>query len=72
MVKEYEKGKVEFVREEEYVEVVCDELEMVQGEMIIDGITGDGGIELMVGGMWSVKKWEVLNAINGEVERGKS
>lgn len=37
--------------------------------MIIHRITGDGPIELMVGPMWSVNKWEVLNAINGELEK---
>jgi len=39
--------------------------------MIIHRITGDGPIDLMVGPMWSVNKWEVLNAIDNELkERG--
>lgn len=39
--------------------------------MIVHRITGDGPIELMVGPMWSVNKWEVLGAINNElIKRG--
>lgn len=36
--------------------------------MIVHRITGDGPIELMVGPMWSVNKWEVLGAIQKELE----
>lgn len=69
MVKQYEKGKLTFLSQEDYVQLVCDQLEILPPEMIIHRITGDGPIELMVGPMWSVNKWEVLNAINGELER---
>lgn len=69
MVKQYEKGKLTFLSQDEYVQLVCDQLEILPPEMIIHRITGDGPIELMVGPMWSVNKWEVLNAINGELER---
>ena len=37
--------------------------------MIVHRITGDGPIDLMVGPMWSVNKWEVLNEIDNELER---
>ena len=37
--------------------------------MIIHRITGDGPIDLMIGPMWSVNKWEVLNGIDAELER---
>ena len=35
--------------------------------MIVHRITGDGPIDLMIGPMWSVNKWEVLNAIDAEL-----
>ena len=38
--------------------------------MIVHRITGDGPIELMVGPMWSVNKWEVLGAIQKSWKRG--
>ncbi|WP_042459854.1 TIGR01212 family radical SAM protein [Neobacillus dielmonensis] len=72
MVKQYEKGMLEFLSKEEYVQLVCDQLEILPPEMIVHRITGDGPIDLMVGPMWSVNKWEVLNSINAELERRDS
>jgi radical SAM protein (TIGR01212 family) len=72
MVKQYEKGLVEFLSFEEYVKLVCDQLEVIPPEMIVHRITGDGPIDLMVGPMWSVNKWSVLNAIDQELQRRQS
>src|SRR6185437_5280115 len=68
MVKQYEKGQLEFLEKEEYIKVVADQLEILPPEMIVHRITGDGPIELMIGPMWSVTKWEVLNGIDKELE----
>ena len=40
--------------------------------MVVHRITGDGPIDLMVGPMWSVNKWSVLNAIDDEMKRRES
>src|SRR5690606_7460341 len=64
MVKQFEKGLLEFLTFDEYVQLVCDQLEILPPEMIVHRITGDGPIDLMVGPMWSVNKWEVLNTID--------
>ncbi|TDL98631.1 TIGR01212 family radical SAM protein [Macrococcus brunensis] len=72
MIKQYEKGKLEFMSKEDYVSLVADQLELLPPEMIIHRITGDGPIELMIGPMWSVNKWEVLNAIDQELIRRDS
>ncbi|QOR65929.1 TIGR01212 family radical SAM protein [Cytobacillus suaedae] len=72
MVKQYEKGLLEFLTFEDYVNLVCDQLEILPPEMIIHRITGDGPIEIMVGPMWSVNKWQVLNAIDAELLRRDS
>ncbi len=72
MVKQYEKGKLEFLSFENYVSLVCDQLEILPPEMIVHRITGDGPIDLMIGPMWSVNKWEVLNAIDAELKRRDS
>lgn len=69
MIKQYEKGYLEFMTREEYVSLVVDQLEILPEDMIIHRITGDGPIELMIGPMWSVNKWEVLNAIDDELVR---
>ncbi|OSX54239.1 TIGR01212 family radical SAM protein [Anoxybacillus ayderensis] len=72
MVKQYEKGMLQFLTFDEYVQLVCDQLEVLPPEMIVHRITGDGPIDLMIGPMWSVNKWEVLNAIDAELERRNS
>ena len=72
MVKQYEKGMLEFLSFEDYIQLVCDQLEVLPPEMIIHRITGDGPIDLMIGPMWSVNKWEVLNAIDAELVRRNS
>ncbi|MBT2697660.1 MULTISPECIES: TIGR01212 family radical SAM protein [Bacillaceae] len=72
MVKQYEKGMLEFLSQEDYVNLVCDQLEILPPEMIVHRITGDGPIDLMVGPMWSVNKWEVLNAIDAKLKERNS
>jgi len=72
MVKQYEKGMLEFLTFDQYISLVCDQLEILPPEMIIHRITGDGPIELMVGPMWSVNKWEVLNKIDAELKNRNS
>ena len=67
MIKQYEKGMVEFMDQEAYVQLVADQLELLPPEMVIHRITGDGPINLMIGPMWSVNKWSVLNAIDAEL-----
>ncbi|WP_281200752.1 TIGR01212 family radical SAM protein [Staphylococcus schleiferi] len=69
MVKQYEKGLLNFMSKTEYIHLVCDQLEQLPPEMVVHRITGDGPIDLMIGPMWSVNKWEVLNDIDAELER---
>ena len=58
--------------QQDYTNLVCDQLEVLPPEMIVHRITGDGPIDLMVGPMWSVNKWEVLNEIDNELARRNS
>lgn len=67
MVKQFEKGQLKFMSQTEYVNLVCDQLEILPPDMVIHRITGDGPLHLMIGPMWSVNKWEVLNAIDDEM-----
>lgn len=72
MVKQYEKGMLQFMTREQYIKLVVDQLELLPQEMIIHRITGDGPPELLIGPMWSMDKWEVLNAIDAELEKRNS
>ena len=72
MVKQYEKGMLEFLDKDAYINLVADQLEVIPPEMVVQRITGDGPIDLMIGPMWSVNKWEVLNGIDAELARRNS
>lgn len=69
LVKQYEKGMLELMDKDAYINLVADQLEVIPPEMVVQRITGDGPIDLMIGPMWSVNKWEVLNGIDAELER---
>ncbi|WP_408007299.1 TIGR01212 family radical SAM protein [Pseudalkalibacillus sp. A8] len=72
MVKQYENGLVEFLDFDTYVKLVCDQLEVLPPDMMIHRLTGDGPAELLIGPMWSMNKWNVLNSIETELERRDS
>ena len=42
MVKQYEKGQLEFLSLEDYVSLVVDQLEIIPEDVIVHRITGDG------------------------------
>jgi radical SAM protein (TIGR01212 family) len=69
MVKQYEAGLLRFLEKEEYVSLIVDSLELLPPEMIVHRLTGDAPRDLLIGPLWSLKKWEVLNAIDDELVR---
>ena len=72
MAKMLEKNMMTLMTQEEYVNLVCDQLEILPPEMIIHRLTGDGKKEDLVGPLWSLKKWEVLNAIDDTLKARNS
>lgn len=68
MVKIYEAGKLEFLSQEDYIDLLCKSLCMIPQEMVVHRLTGDAPRDLLIGPMWSLKKWEVLNAIDKAFE----
>lgn len=72
MVKQYEKGMLEFMSADDYIKLVCDQLEVIPPEMVVHRLTGDGPADLMIGPMWSLNKWQVLNGIEAELKNRNS
>lgn len=68
MVKQYEAGLLRFLEQDEYIKLVVDSLEFLPPEMIVHRLTGDAPRDLLIGPMWSMKKWEVLNGIDAELK----
>jgi radical SAM protein (TIGR01212 family) len=64
MIKFYEKGILKFLDQEEYIELICKSITMLPQSVVIHRLTGDAPRELLIGPMWSLKKWEVLNSID--------
>lgn len=69
MVKQHEAGLLRFLEMDEYVNLIVDSLELLPPDMIVHRLTGDAPRDLLIGPMWSLKKWEVLNAIDDELKR---
>ncbi|MDH3998162.1 MAG: TIGR01212 family radical SAM protein [Desulfuromonadales bacterium] len=65
----YAEGKVEVLKMEEYVGIVADVIERLHPQTLIHRLTGDGPRDLLLAPDWSLKKWEVLNAIDAELAR---
>ncbi len=69
MVKQYEEGLLRFLEMDEYVKLIVDSLEILPPEMVVHRLTGDAPRNLLIGPMWSLNKWQVLNSIDAELKR---
>ena len=68
----YEKEKFHILTREEYVNIVCDELELLREEIVINRITGDPNPDELIEPQWLIKKFGVLNEIDKEMARRDS
>jgi radical SAM protein (TIGR01212 family) len=65
----YGRGEVTVMVRDEYAGLVCDFLERLDPRILIHRLTGDGGHDNLIAPLWSLKKFEVLNLIDAEMER---
>jgi radical SAM superfamily enzyme len=65
----YRQGVVRVMDRDDYVGLVCDFLERLDPAVIVQRLTGDGGRDHLIAPLWSLAKFEVLNAIDVELER---
>lgn len=72
MQRDYHEGRLQLLSQEEYVAIICDQLEVLPPHLIVHRITGDAPADKLIGPMWSLNKWEVLNAIDAEMLRRNS
>lgn len=69
MVRDYEAGRLRFLEKDDYVSLICDQLEIIPQEIVIHRLTGDAPRKSLIGPTWSLKKWEVLNSIDDALRR---
>lgn len=72
MEQQLAEGQFHLLTREEYVGIVCDQLELLPPQMVIQRVTGDGERESLVGPEWSLKKLCVMNEIDKELVRRNS
>lgn len=68
----YEKEKFHILTKEEYVDIVCDQLELLREDIVINRITGDPDKNLVIEPTWLIRKFGVLNEIDKEMARRNS
>lgn len=68
----YNENKFHILTKEEYVNIVCDQLEYLRENIVINRITGDPDKDLVVEPKWLIKKFGVLNEIDKELAKRNS
>ena len=68
----YKKQEFHILSREEYVNIVCDQLELLRPEIVINRITGDPNPEELIEPKWLIKKFGVLNEIDKEMAKRDS
>ena len=68
----YEEKQFHILSLDEYVNIVCDQLELLRPEIVINRITGDPKREDLIEPKWLLKKFCVLNEIDKEMKRRDS
>lgn len=65
----YQQGQLQLLTQAAYVQLVADVLERLPPDTLIHRLTGDGRRDLLLAPLWSLNKWEVLNAVDDELSR---
>ena len=68
----YKEKPFHILSREEYVQIVCDELELLRPEIVINRITGDPNPDELIEPKWLIKKFGVLNEIDKEMAKRNS
>lgn len=63
----YEKNKFHILTREEYIDIVCCQLRLLNEDVVVMRITGDPLLNELVAPEWLVKKFMVLNGIDQEM-----
>jgi len=72
LAKVYEQEKFPILTKDEYVQIVCDSLELLPENIVINRLTGDPKVDDLIEPFWLVKKFCVLNDIDKEMTRRDS
>ena len=69
LAKMYQANPFHMLSKEEYIDIVCEQLEYLSPEVVIMRITGDPLKEDVIAPTWLLKKFSVLNDIDKEMKK---
>ena len=64
LAKYYEKNPYEILSLEEYVELICDSLQLLHKDIVVHRLTGDGKKSDLIEPKWTLHKLKVLSDID--------
>lgn len=67
--KMYNDGTLPVFEKDDYVNLICDQLQICNRDIVIQRLTGDGDRKTLIAPLWSIRKFELLNAIDAEMAR---
>ena len=68
----YKDGKIKMITKEEYINTVCDILEVLPPEMVVQRLTADGYRDIYLAPEWGKNKMDILNSIDKELKKRDS
>lgn len=68
----YLRGEYTPMEREDYIQIVCDQLELLPPDIVVERVTGDGVASELLAPEWSRKKVTVINDIDKELFRRNS
>ena len=68
----YNDNKFKLITRNEYIDIVCDQLEYLREDIVVHRITGDPKVSDLIEPDWLIKKVTILNAIDKEMSKRNS
>lgn len=68
LAEEYARGEFKVLEMDEYIDILIRQLEVIPKETVMQRLTGDGARSTLTAPLWSIKKFEVLNEIDRQLE----
>jgi radical SAM superfamily enzyme len=68
----YREGEFKCLEQQAYVDLVCDFLERIPFEMVVQRLTGDPHSKELAAPTWSLKKTETLERVRKTLEKRDS
>ena len=72
LAKMYKNGDYVEINRDFYIQTVCDQIELLPPDIVVERLTGDGIAEGLLAPSWSRKKTTVINDIDKELYKRDS